>query len=80
MCEVFLGEETKKKCEYSFCENNFRKASIIASILNLKRILAARNFKFLVIKKRVKQSFLRLQKAKEKKPMKVATGWKNKNS
>ena len=67
MCKVFLGEETKKNCEYSFCENNFRKASMIASILNLKRIMAARNFKIFSDKKASKTVIFEIAKSERKK-------------
>ena len=63
----FLGEEASKNCEYFFREKNSRKASIFCGNLKSSEDFGRELFKFVVIKKRVKQSFSRFKKARNKK-------------
>ena len=69
MCEYFLSEEISKIVRAFFSREKLQKCEYFSEYPKFGEDFEREHFKILVIKKRVKRSFSKVEKARKKKPM-----------
>ena len=78
MCEYFLSEEISKIVRAFFSREKLQKCEYFSEYPKFGEDFEREHFKFLVIKKRVKRSFSKVEKARKKKVRERETREKNK--